>query len=69
MSVRKRGGIAVIVAHRPSALEAVDLLCVMSQGRMQHPVGPKDAVLAKVLQRPAQPRPLKVVPETGEAPA
>jgi ATP-binding cassette subfamily C protein len=69
MSVRKRGGIAVIVAHRPSALEAVDLLCVMSQGRMQHPVGPKDAVLAMVLQRPAQPRPLKVVPETGEAPA
>jgi ATP-binding cassette subfamily C protein len=69
MSVRKRGGIAVIVAHRPSALEAVDLLCVMGQGRMQHPVGPKDAVLAKVLQRPAQPRPLKVVPETGEAPA
>ncbi len=53
MSVRKRGGIAVIVAHRPSALEAVDLLCVMGQGRMQHPVGPKDAVLAKVLQRPA----------------
>ena len=69
MSVRKRGGIAVVVAHRPSALEAVDLLCVMGQGRMQHPVGPKDAVLAKVLQRPAQPRPLKVVPETGEAPA
>ena len=68
-SVRKRGGIAVIIAHRPSALESVDLLCVMGQGRMQHPVGPKDAVLSKVLQRPAQPRPLKVVPDTGEAPA
>jgi hypothetical protein len=26
-------------------------------------------VLSKVLQRPTQPRPLKVVPETGGAPA
>ncbi len=67
-SVRKRGGIAVIIAHRPSALESVDLICVMGQGRMQHPVGPKDQVLAKVLQRPAQPRPLKVVPEAGGTP-
>jgi ATP-binding cassette subfamily C protein len=80
MSVRKRGGIAVIIAHRPSALEAVDLVLVMGGGRMQHPVGPKDQVLAKVLQRPAaQPgpaaapapapaaQPLQVVP--GRAPA
>ena len=42
MSVRQRGGIAVVVAHRPSALEAVDLVLVMGSGRMQHPVGPKD---------------------------
>ena len=80
MSVRKRGGIAVIVAHRPSALEAVDLILVMGAGRMQHPVGPKDQVLAKVLQRPQPqpapaaaaagagvPQPLQVVP--GRAPA
>ena len=64
MSVRKRGGIAIIVAHRPSALEAVDLILVMSNGRMQHPVGPKEMVLPKVLQRPPQSQPLKVVPET-----
>ncbi len=68
-SVRSRGGIAVIVAHRPSALESVDQICVMGQGRLQHPVGPKDIVLSKVLQRPAPPRPLKVVPESGGAPA
>lgn len=72
MSVRQRGGIAVVVAHRPSALEAVDLILVMGGGRMQHPVGPKEQVLAKVLQRPApQPapvvQPLQVVP--GRAPA
>ncbi len=63
MSVRKRGGIAVIVAHRPSALEAVDLVLVMNNGRVQHPVGPKELVLPKVLQRSPQPHPLKVVPE------
>ena len=69
-SVRKRGGIAVIVAHRPSALEAVDLhsaswaraACSIRSAR-------RTPVLSKVLQRPAQPRPLKVVPDTGEAPA
>jgi hypothetical protein len=39
----------------------------MNQGRAQA-IGPKDEVLAKVLQRPAaMPRPLKVVPETGSA--
>jgi len=63
ISVRKRGGIAVVVAHRPSALEAVDLVLVMNNGRMQHPVGPKDIVLPKVLQRAPQPLPLKVVTE------
>jgi ATP-binding cassette subfamily C protein len=68
-SVRRRGGIAVIIAHRPSALEAVDQILVMGQGRMQHPVGPKDLVLSKVLQRPAQPRPLKIVPEMGGTPS
>ena len=36
--------------------QAVDLLLVMSKGRVQHPVGPKDEVLAKVLQRRPQPR-------------
>jgi hypothetical protein len=41
----------------------------MGNGRMQHPVGPKDLVLSKVLQRPAQPRPLKIVPEMGGTPS
>ncbi len=60
----------MVIAHRPSALESVDLICVMSQGRLQHPVGPKDLVLSKVLQRPTTPpRPLKVVPEIGGGPA
>jgi len=67
MGVRARGGIAVVVAHRPSAIAAVDLLLMMNQGRAQA-FGPKDEVLSRVLQRePAAPRSLKVVPEAGVA--
>jgi ATP-binding cassette, subfamily C, bacterial PrsD len=59
--VRARGGIAIIIAHRPSALAGVDLLMVMSQGKTQM-FGPKEEVLAKMM--PRQPAPavaLKVV--------
>ncbi len=47
VSVRARGGIAVVVAHRPSALASVDLLMVMGEGRVQA-FGPKDEVLKKM---------------------
>ncbi len=50
--VRARGGIAVVVAHRPSALAAVDQILVMRDGRTQA-FGPKDEVLPKIL--PPQP--------------
>ena len=69
MSVRARGGIVVVVAHRPSAIAGVDLLLMMSQGRAQA-FGPKDEVLARVLQQrdgAAASRSLKVVPEAGAA--
>jgi ATP-binding cassette subfamily C protein PrsD len=59
-SVRGRGGIVVVVAHRPSALAAVDHVLVMNQGRAQA-FGPKDEVLAKVLRAP----PLKIVPDAA----
>lgn len=59
-SVRRRGGIVVVVAHRPSALAAVDQVLVMNQGRAQA-FGPKDDVLAKVLRAP----PLKIVPDAA----
>jgi ABC-type protease/lipase transport system fused ATPase/permease subunit len=67
-SVRKRGGIVVVVAHRPSALAAVDQVMIMADGRMRaygpseqivsgmlHPVprAPRE-VLAAVPQQPAQ---------------
>jgi PrtD family type I secretion system ABC transporter len=63
-AVRARGGIVVVVAHRPSAIAAVDLLMVMKSGRQQA-FGPKDVIMGKLLQPPAQPGPLKVVPEAA----
>jgi ATP-binding cassette subfamily C protein len=64
--VRERNGIVIVVAHRPSAIAGVDLVLVMNGGRQQA-FGPKDEILAKVLQRPSLPRPLKVVPESGSS--
>jgi ABC-type protease/lipase transport system fused ATPase/permease subunit len=66
MGVRTRGGIVVVVAHRPSAIASVDLLLVMNQGRPQV-FGPKDEVLARIAPRDSAPRPLKVVPDIATA--
>ena len=49
LGVRRRGGICVVVAHRPSALAAVDLVLMMADGRAQA-FGPKDEVFKRVLQ-------------------
>jgi ATP-binding cassette subfamily C protein len=46
LAVRRRGGIVVIIAHRPSALSAVDLLLVLADGRVQA-FGGRDGVLQK----------------------
>ncbi len=49
--VRKRGGIVIVIAHRPSALAAVNMILMMRDGRVES-FGPKDEVLRAVL-RPA----------------
>ena len=49
---RERGAIVVVVAHRPIGIEAVDLLLVLKDGRVQA-FGPKETVLGQVLQRVA----------------
>lgn len=49
-SVRLRGGIAVVVAHRPSALSALNLVLVMQEGRIAQ-FGPKEEVLGIPLTR------------------
>jgi ABC-type protease/lipase transport system fused ATPase/permease subunit len=62
--VRARGGIVIVVAHRPSAITGVDLILVMNKGRMHH-FGPKEEILATALPRPQGARPLQVVPEAA----
>jgi PrtD family type I secretion system ABC transporter len=51
VNVRARKGIVVVIAHRPSALAAVDMVMFMRDGAAAA-FGPKDEVLAKVLQPP-----------------
>jgi ATP-binding cassette subfamily C protein len=63
LGVRERGAIVIVIAHRQSALAAVDQVLVLVQGRQQA-LGPKDDVLRAVLR----PTPLKLVP-TGQAEA
>jgi ATP-binding cassette, subfamily C, type I secretion system permease/ATPase len=48
VGVRERGGIVIVVAHRPSALSALDFVLVMANGRAVT-FGPKDEVLPKVM--------------------
>ena len=67
IGVRERGGIVVVVAHRPSAIAGLDLILAMNKGR-QIEFGPKDETLGKVLKR-STPMPLKVVHEVGGATA
>ena len=43
-SVRARGGIVIVVAHRPSALEQVDLVGIIQDGALVR-VGPKSEIM------------------------
>ena len=61
--VRSRGGIIIVIAHRPARLPAVDHVLVLNQGRQQA-FGPKDEVL-RTLLRPAPTPPLTVVSNTA----
>ena len=48
--VRDRRGIVVVVAHRPSALNAVDLVAVINAGQLTA-FGPRDEILKSVLRQ------------------
>lgn len=48
-SVRERGGIVIVVAHRPSALAGLDKVLALAKGQVQA-FGPRDEVLKSVLQ-------------------
>ena len=58
LSVRARGGIVLVIAHRPSVLSSVDLVMVMNGGRM-NAFGPRDEILGRVVAKPE--RQLQVV--------
>ena len=47
-AIRARGGIAVVIAHRPSALAACDRVAVFGSGQLLT-FGPKEDVLGRVL--------------------
>jgi ATP-binding cassette subfamily C protein len=51
VGVRKRGGIVILIAHRPAALAGVDQILVLAEGRPQA-FGPRDEILKKFI-RPA----------------
>jgi len=63
-SARARGAIVVVIAHRPVGIEAVDLLMVLKDGKLQA-FGPKETVLPQLAQRP--PAPIKIVADGGVA--
>lgn len=60
---RARGAIVVVVAHRPSAISALNKLLVLDDGRVRA-FGPRDEVLARTTQ-PTMPPPLAVVSRNG----
>lgn len=61
LAVRQRGGIVIVVAHRPSALVNIDQVLVMSNG-MVHSFGSRDDVLANVIRPFPNPERPTVVP-------
>jgi PrtD family type I secretion system ABC transporter len=55
--VRARGGIVILVAHRPSMLANIDMLLVMAEGGRVRAFGPRDEIIAKM----TRPAPLNIV--------
>ncbi|RSK38898.1 type I secretion system permease/ATPase, partial [Rhodovulum iodosum] len=68
-TLRARGSTVIVMAHRPSAIAAVNKVLMLQQGTVVK-FGPKDEVLSAVLQpgthpaaqRPAAPAPARAVP-------
>lgn len=71
LGIRRRGGVVVVIAHRPSALAGVDQVLVLANGKVQS-LGPKEEIVNQLI-RPIQERarksnvPLEVVAGAKEA--
>jgi PrtD family type I secretion system ABC transporter len=64
LGLRARGAIAVVVAHRPSAIAGVDYILIMGKGRQQQ-FGPKEEILSRLTPPQSAPRALKVAEQGG----
>jgi PrtD family type I secretion system ABC transporter len=64
--VRDRGGVVIVIAHRPSAISQVNLLMVMRQGEVVA-VGPRDEVLAKTVKNAARVTPVPHLVSSADA--
>jgi PrtD family type I secretion system ABC transporter len=64
LSLRARGAITIVVAHRPSAIAGVDYILIMGKGRQQQ-FGPKEEVLTRLTPPATPPRALKVAEKGG----
>jgi len=67
MGIRSRGGIAIVIAHRPSALSAIDMIGVVLNGKMTA-FGPKQEVLRQ-LSKPEVVSAESIRPERMSVPA
>jgi ATP-binding cassette, subfamily C, bacterial PrsD len=54
LSVRQRGGIVIVITHRPAALGHIDQVAIIEAGRIKA-MGPRDEVLQAVMKRNATP--------------
>ncbi len=50
LSVKQRGGIAIVVSHRPTVLQAVDLVAVVGNGQLTA-FGPRDEIIRKATKQ------------------
>ena len=62
--VRARGGIAIVIAHRPSALNACDMVGVVQAGKLSA-FGPKDEIIPSQLRAAPSPAPLAPAARTA----
>ena len=69
LSVRQRGGVVIVITHRPAALGQVDQVAIMEEGRIRA-IGPRDEVLQGVMKRntaPAQAPTARMQPAQTQA--
>lgn len=64
LSVRNRGGIVIVITHRPAALGNVDMVGIMEEGRIKA-LGPRDEVLQSVMKRNTTPAAAPAAPRAA----